>query len=147
MPDKQEMRAKARELLDSPRGKQIMDDTRRQRNTAEDDFPGRGFKGGRKEPVPEGLRGTPRIRGERNSSIEPGVLDEAYELAAARTPRKPVTEPSGLRTVRRQVGPMTEDTRRQTRRGVRGEAPKFADGGKVRGDGICQRGKTKGRLV
>jgi hypothetical protein len=48
---------------------------------------------------------------------------------------------------REQVGPMTEDTRRQTRRGVRGEASRFADGGCVRGDGIAMKGKTKGRMV
>jgi hypothetical protein len=128
MPGKQEMRAKARELLDSPRGKQIVDYTRISRH----------------KPVPQGFRGIPRIRGESHSPIEQDVLNEAYELAAA---RRPVPTRGAMYKPREQVGPMTEDTRRQTRRGVRGEAPKFADGGKVRGDGICQRGKTKGRLV
>lgn len=69
------------------------------------------------------------------------ALTEAQALERARRPK-----PSSSRR-RENVGPMTEDTRRQTRRGVRGKASKFADGGCVRGDGIAMKGKTKGRMV
>lgn len=141
MPDKQEMRAKARALLEGTRGDRI----RRDNEGFGDSRPLSNFrlKGryfgrdaeGRRTPVNEASR---RVKPDRDLSAD--VIKEAYETDAAKTPR--------LRTMSsRQVGPMTEDTRRQTRRGVRGEAPKFADGGKVRGDGICQRGKTKGRMV
>jgi hypothetical protein len=141
MPDKQKMRAKARELLDSPRGREIRRNNEGFGNskpfsnfTVKGRYFGRDADG-RRTPVDEASR---RVKPDSNLSAD--VIREAYELDAAKTPR--------LRTLSsKQVGPMTEDTRRQTRRGVRGEAPKFADGGKVRGDGICQRGKTKGRLV
>jgi len=141
MPDKQEMRAKARALLEGTRGDRI----RRDNEGFGDSRPLSNFrlKGryfgrdaeGRRTPVNEASR---RVKPDRDLSAD--VIKEAYETDAAKTPR--------LRAMSsRQVGPMTEDTRRQTRRGVRGEAPKFAAGGKVRGDGICQRGKTKGRMV
>jgi hypothetical protein len=141
MPDKQKMRAKARELLDSPRGREI----RRDNEGFGDSKPLSNFrlKGryfgrdaeGRRTPVDEVSR-----RVKPDSDLSADVIKEAYETDAAKTPR--------LRTMSsRPVGPMTEDTRRQTRRGVRGEASRFADGGCVRGDGIAMKGKTKGRMV
>jgi hypothetical protein len=142
MPDKQEMRAKARELLDnSRRGDRIRKDNRLYGGRTSD---GGDFIGGRKTAAPEDSR---NIR----SMLEPEVVREAYELDAARTPRtkewKKERGRLGTTSNPRQVGPMTEDTRRQTRRGVRGEASRFADGGCVRGDGIAMKGKTKGRVV
>ena len=141
MPDKQEMRAKARALLEGTRGDRI----RRDNEGFGDSRPLSNFrlKGryfgrdaeGRRTPVNEASR-----RVKPDSDLSAAVIKEAYETDAAKTPRLRTMSP-------RPVGPMTEDTRRQTRRGVRGEAPKFADGGKVRGDGICQRGRTKGRMV
>ena len=115
MPGKQEMRAKARELLENERVAG--------RIKKDNDM---GFD------RPYSIYDMPTEQAE--------ALTEAQALERARRP-KPKSR------VREKVGPMTEDTRRQTRRGVRGEASRFADGGCVRGDGIAMKGKTKGRVV
>ena len=65
----------------------------------------------------------------------------------------PRSEHTPVNQQRRNMGlpEITNDERilaqEKARKRVVGTAPRFADGGKVRGDGICQRGKTKGRMV
>jgi len=145
MPDKKEMRDKARALLDeTARGERIKANNRfRGTRSGESD----GYLGGAARPAnPED-----RTVRNRNSKEEQELINEAYALDAARKPKTPEwkKEKGKIEPTYRnpRVGPMTEDTRRQTRRGVRGEASKFAGGGKVRGDGVCVKGKTKGRMV
>lgn len=85
-------------------------------------------------------------------------LDSGAETASAEaatpsaTPRKPATAPrkaapSPMSSVREGRNANIDDETRGRAMASMGDEETYAKGGKVRGDGIAQRGRTKGRII
>ena len=145
MPDKQKERSKVRQGLDTfnTQGRGIAEDYDRRDKASPKETYG---PSGEYLPLPKSKKTVTSKTGYYPRALDTQKeVDEAYALYAARKPRR-AGSPREEAKRAKSMGPMAGASQREIKRAQRKGATKMAAGGKVRGDGICQRGGTKGRF-